>query len=143
MLQSQIEALFDAPPASYREEHFELFKRFKAALNRGDIRAAEPDPVSPSGWRANAWVKKGILLGFRMGVIVDMSIDASRQPFFDKSTYPVRQFSPSDGVRIVPGGSSIRDGAYIARGVNCKAPHMVKLARKEGENSMIDSNANV
>ena len=141
MLQSQIEALFDAPPASYREEHFELFKRFKAALNRGDIRAAEPDPVSPSGWRANAWVKKGILLGFRMGVIVDMSIDASRQPFFDKSTYPVRQFSPSDGVRIVPGGSSIRDGAYIARGVICMPPMFVNVGAYVGENSMIDSHA--
>jgi 2,3,4,5-tetrahydropyridine-2-carboxylate N-succinyltransferase len=90
MLQSQIEALFESPPASYREEHFEFFKSFKLALNRGEIRAAEPDPSSSTGWRANAWVKKGILLGFRMGRTVDMSLDARRQPFFDKSTYPVR-----------------------------------------------------
>jgi len=141
MLQSQIEALFDAPPASYREEHFELFKRFKVALNRGEIRAAEPDSASSTGWRANAWVKKGILLGFRMGAIVDMSIDASRQPFFDKSTYPVRQFSAEDGVRIVPGGSSIRDGAYIARGVICMPPMFVNVGAYVGENSMIDSHA--
>jgi 2,3,4,5-tetrahydropyridine-2-carboxylate N-succinyltransferase len=141
MLQSQIEALFDAPPASYREEHFELFKQFKAALNRGEIRAAEPDSASPTGWRANAWVKKGILLGFRMGVIVDMSIDASRQPFFDKSTYPVRQFCPEDRVRIVPGGSSIRDGAYIARGVICMPPMFVNAGAYVGENTMIDSHA--
>src|SRR5712692_796139 len=113
MLPSQIEKLFDHPPAEYEEEHFELFDRFKAALNRGEVRAAEPDASAKSGWRANAWVKKGILLGFRMGATVDMSIDAAKQPFFDKSTYPVHAFTASVGVRIVPGGSSIRDGSYI------------------------------
>lgn len=141
MLQSQIEALFDAPPASYREEHFELFKTFKSALNRGEIRAAEPDAAAPTGWRANAWVKKGILLGFRMGVIVDMSLDARRQPFFDKSTYPVRQISVADGVRIVPGGSSIRDGSYIGRGVICMPPMFVNVGAYVGENTLIDSHA--
>ena len=75
MLQSQIESLFEAPPATYREEHFQIFRSFKTALNRGDVRAAQPDPTSPTGWRVNPWVKKGILLGFRMGPIVDMSID--------------------------------------------------------------------
>jgi len=141
MLQSQIEALFDAPPASYREEHFELFRTFKNALNRGEIRAAEPDPSSPTGWRVNAWVKKGILLGFRMGAIVDMSLDARRQPFFDKSTYPVRGFSAADGVRIVPGGSSIRDGSYIGRGVICMPPMFVNAGAYVGENTLIDSHA--
>lgn len=141
MLQSQIEALYDAPPSSYREEHFELFQAFKTALNRGEIRAAEPDATASTGWRANAWVKKGILLGFRMGAIVDMSIDARRQPFFDKATYPVHEFSSTDGVRIVPGGSSIRDGAYIARGVICMPPMFVNAGAYVGENSMIDSHA--
>src|SRR5438270_11311908 len=119
MLSSQVERLFDEPPPHFTEQHFQLFREFKDALNKGQIRAAEPDAAAKSGWRANAWVKKGILLGFRMGAIADMSIDASKQPFFDKSTYPVRAFAASDGVRIVPGGSSIRDGSYIGRGVIC------------------------
>jgi 2,3,4,5-tetrahydropyridine-2,6-dicarboxylate N-succinyltransferase len=141
MLQSQIEALFDNPPASYREEHFQIFKTFKTALNRGEIRAAEPDAEAPTGWRVNAWVKQGILLGFRMGTIVDMSIDARRQPFFDKSTYPVRGVSLSDGVRVVPGGSSVRDGAYIGRGVVCMPPMFVNVGAYVGEGTMIDSHA--
>jgi len=141
MLQSQIDSLYDASLSSYGEEHFELFRAFKTALNHGEIRAAEPDPASATGWRANAWVKKGILLGFRMGAIVDMSIDARRQPFLDKSTYPVHGFSPKDGVRIVPGGSSIRDGAYIARGVICMPPMFVNVGSYVGENTMIDSHA--
>jgi 2,3,4,5-tetrahydropyridine-2-carboxylate N-succinyltransferase len=139
MLQSQIESLFAAPPSSYTAEHFDLFRVFKLALNQGELRSAEPDPASALGWRANTWVKKGILLGFRMGAIVDMSIDARRQPFFDKSTYPVREFSASDGVRIVPGGSSIRDGVYIARGVICMPPMFVNVGAYVGENTMIDS----
>jgi 2,3,4,5-tetrahydropyridine-2,6-dicarboxylate N-succinyltransferase len=141
MLQSQIESLYDAPPCSYAQEHVELFGAFKIALNRGEIRAADPDPSSPTGWRVNAWVKKGILLGFRMGAIVDMSIDARRQPFFDKSTYPVHEFSTADAVRIVPGGSSIRDGAHIARGVICMPPMFVNVGAYVGENTMIDSHA--
>ena len=141
MLQSQIEALFEAPPATYREEHFELFKAFKTALNRGEVRAAEPDPGCTTGWRVNTWVKKGILLGFRMGSIVDMSIDPRRQPFLDKSTYPVRSVSIAEGVRIVPGGSSIRDGAYVGRGVVCMPPMFVNVGAYVGEGTMIDSHA--
>jgi 2,3,4,5-tetrahydropyridine-2,6-dicarboxylate N-succinyltransferase len=141
MLQDQIESLFDAPPAAYSAEHHTLFLSFKKALNRGDVRAAEPDSVSPSGWRANTWVKKGILLGFRMGSIVNMSVDSSKLPFFDKSTYPLHPFSVADGVRIVPGGSSIRDGAHIARGVICMPPMFVNVGAYVGENTMIDSHA--
>ncbi len=141
MLPSQIERLFDEAPAHYEEEHFWLFRDFKTALNRGEIRAAEPDASTKSGWRANAWVKKGILLGFRMGAIADMSIDASKQPFFDKSTYPVRAFTASDGVRIVPGGSSVRDGSYIGRGVICMPPMFVNVGAYVGEGTMIDSHA--
>jgi 2,3,4,5-tetrahydropyridine-2,6-dicarboxylate N-succinyltransferase len=141
MLQSQIEALFETPPPSYREEHFELFRSFKLALNRGDIRSAEPDKSAPNGWRANAWVKKGILLGFRMAPTIDMSIDSKRQPFFDKSTYPARAVSIADGVRIVPGGSSVRDGAYLGRGVICMPPMFVNVGAYVGEGTMIDSHA--
>jgi 2,3,4,5-tetrahydropyridine-2,6-dicarboxylate N-succinyltransferase len=141
MQPSQIERLFDEPPAQYTKEHFELFQRFKYALNRGEIRSAEPDASSPSGWRANPWVKKGILLGFRMGAIVDMSVDPAKQPFYDKSTYPVRTFAPSDGVRIVPGGSSIRDGSFLGRGVVCMPPMFVNVGAYVGENTMIDSHA--
>jgi 2,3,4,5-tetrahydropyridine-2-carboxylate N-succinyltransferase len=141
MLPSQIESLFDRSPGGFQQEHFELFQSFKAALNRGEIRAAEPDRGSATGWRVNPWVKKGILLGFRMGAIVDMSVDPQRQPFFDKSTYPIRAMAASDGVRIVPGGSSIRDGAFIARGVICMPPMFVNVGAYVGENTLIDSHA--
>jgi 2,3,4,5-tetrahydropyridine-2,6-dicarboxylate N-succinyltransferase len=141
MLPSQVERLFDEAPVHYEEKHFRLFREFKAALNRGEIRAAEPDATMKSGWRANAWVKKGILLGFRMGAVIDMSIDPQKQPFFDKSTYPARAFTASDGVRIVPGGSSIRDGSYIGRGVICMPPMFVNVGAYVGEATMIDSHA--
>jgi 2,3,4,5-tetrahydropyridine-2,6-dicarboxylate N-succinyltransferase len=141
MQPSQIEDLFDNPPAQYTDDHFGIFREFKEALNRGQIRAAEPDSNAPSGWRTNAWVKKGILLGFRMGVIIDMSVDADRQPFIDKCTYPVRALTPADGVRIVPGGSSIRDGSYIGRGVVCMPPMFVNVGAYVGEGTMIDSHA--
>lgn len=141
MLPSQIERLFDEAPAHYTAEHFRLFRDFKAGLNRGEIRAAEPDPSTKTGWRANPWVKRGILLGFRMGAIADMSIDAVKQPFFDKSTYPARAFTAADGVRIVPGGSSIRDGSYIGRGVICMPPMFVNVGAYVGEGTMIDSHA--
>jgi len=140
-LRTQIEALFDNPPPSYQPEHFDVFERFKAALNRGEIRAANPDLSAPGGWRAEAWVKKGILLGFRMGQITDMSLDARKQPFFDKSTYPPRAISAVDGIRIVPGGSSIREGSFIARGVICMPPMFVNVGAYIAENTMIDSHA--
>ncbi|HWN76070.1 MAG TPA: hypothetical protein VNO13_10005 [Candidatus Udaeobacter sp.] len=140
-MQDQIEALFDAPPSAYTAEHHSLFLSFRKALNRGAVRAAEPDSASPTGWRTNAWVKKGILLGFRMGSIVNMSFDSSKLPFFDKSTYPLHSFSVADGVRIVPGGSSIRDGAHIARGVICMPPMFVNVGAYVGEDTMIDSHA--
>jgi 2,3,4,5-tetrahydropyridine-2-carboxylate N-succinyltransferase len=140
-LQTEIEQLFDNKPEQYTAEHFALFTRFREALNKGQIRAAEPDATQESGWRVNGWVKKGILLGFRLGSIVDMSIDASRQPFLDKSTYPVHKFTPEDGVRIVPGGSSIRDGSYIGRGVTCMPPMYVNVGAYVDDGTMIDSHA--
>ncbi|MCW5979105.1 MAG: 2,3,4,5-tetrahydropyridine-2,6-dicarboxylate N-succinyltransferase [Bryobacteraceae bacterium] len=140
-MQSEIEALFDARPERYEESHFSLFQAFKDALNRGDVRAAEPDAGSPTGWRVNGWVKKGILLGFRMGEIVDMSIDRSRQPWFDKATYPARRITAETGVRIVPGGSSIRDGCYIGRGVTCMPPMYINAGAWVGDGTMVDSHA--
>jgi 2,3,4,5-tetrahydropyridine-2-carboxylate N-succinyltransferase len=137
----EIEALFDEKPSSYTEEHFALFQKFKQALNLGTIRSAEPDSSARSGWRVNAWVKKGVLLGFRMGAVVDMSVDAARQPFLDKATFPVKQFSPRDGVRIVPGGSSIRDGCFVGRGVTCMPPMYINVGTWVGDGTMIDSHA--
>jgi 2,3,4,5-tetrahydropyridine-2-carboxylate N-succinyltransferase len=137
----EIEQLFDANPGRYADEDFQLFQKFKDALNAGEIRAAEPDSARASGWRVNAWVKKGILLGFRMGKIVDMSIDASRQPFFDKSTYPVKTFSANSGVRIVPGGSSIRDGCYVGKSVTCMPPMYINAGAYVDEGTMVDSHA--
>ncbi|MBI3207712.1 MAG: 2,3,4,5-tetrahydropyridine-2,6-dicarboxylate N-succinyltransferase [Candidatus Solibacter usitatus] len=141
MPRTEIEALFHNPPATYTEAHFRLFERFKDALNRGEIRSAAPDAKSPSGWMVNEWVKKGILLGFRMGAVVDMSIDRTRQPYLDKATYPVKRFTTSSGVRIVPGGSSIRDGCYIGKGVTCMPPMYVNAGAYVDDGTMIDSHA--
>ena len=140
-MQTEIEALFDHPPAAYHEDHFMLFARLKEALNTGAVRAAEPDSSSKTGWRVNPWVKKGILLGFRIGGIVDMSVDATRQPFFDKATWPVKRLTVSSGIRIVPGGSSIRDGSYVAKGVICMPPMYINLGAWVGEGTMVDSHA--
>jgi len=141
MLQTDIESLFDSKPESYSEGHHLLFQKFKDALNSGEIRSAEPDASSSTGWRVNAWVKKGILLGFRMGGVVDMSIDSARQPFLDKATYPVKKFTTSSGVRIVPGGSSIRDGCFVGKGVTCMPPMYINAGAYVGDGTMVDSHA--
>ena len=140
-MQADIEKLFDEKPAAYSEDHFRLFQAFKDALNSGSVRAAERDAGSASGWRVNGWVKKGILLGFRMGAIVDMSIHTARQPYFDKATYPVKRFSENSGVRIVPGGSSIRDGCYVGRGVTCMPPMYINVGAYVDDGTMVDSHA--
>ena len=141
MLQAEIEKLFDEKPQTYTEDHFRLFGEFKAALNAGAIRAAEPDAGAKSGWRVNRWVKKGILLGFRLGGVVDMSVDRTRQPYFDKATYPVKQFTAQSGIRIVPGGSSIRDGCFIGKGVTCMPPMYINAGAYVGDGTMVDSHA--
>ncbi|HEX5432053.1 MAG TPA: 2,3,4,5-tetrahydropyridine-2,6-dicarboxylate N-succinyltransferase [Bryobacteraceae bacterium] len=140
-MRTEIERLFDEKPECYTEAHFALFARFKQALNEGKIRSAEPDASSTSGWRANTWVKKGILCGFRMGAMVSMSPDPSRLPMFDKATYPVKRLGPENGVRLVPGGSSIRDGCYIGKGVVCMPPMYINTGTWIGEGTMIDSHA--
>jgi 2,3,4,5-tetrahydropyridine-2-carboxylate N-succinyltransferase len=140
-LRPAIERLFEEKPQTYSEDHFRLFQEFKDALNAGAVRAAEPDAAAASGWRVNGWVKKGILLGFRMGGVVDMSVNPARQPFLDKATYPVKQFTPSSGVRIVPGGSSVRDGCFVGRGVTCMPPMYINAGAYVGDGTMVDSHA--
>jgi 2,3,4,5-tetrahydropyridine-2,6-dicarboxylate N-succinyltransferase len=140
-VQLEIEALFDSPPASYSSQHRDLFVCFRGLLNRGEVRAAEQNPSQPTGWRVNTWVKKGILIGFRMGAIVEVRSGSSPSQFFDKSTYPLKSFTVEDRIRIVPGGSSIRDGCYVARGVTCMPPMYINVGAYVDEDTMIDSHA--
>src|SRR6185503_3105000 len=102
-LREDIETLAAREVGNYSDSDFALFDQFKAALNRGEVRAAERD--AGGQWQTNAWVKRGILLGFRMGSIVEMTPPGAPLQFLDKNTYPIRTFSPDDRVRIVPGGS--------------------------------------
>jgi 2,3,4,5-tetrahydropyridine-2-carboxylate N-succinyltransferase len=138
-LQAELERLFDDRPAVYTREDLALFEDFRASLNAGRVRAAQPDAAAPTGWRVNPWVKKGILVGFRMGAIVDMSVgDLS---FRDKSTYPLKKFGGQEAIRIVPGGSSVRSGAYLAKGVTCMPPMYINVGAYVDEGTMIDSHA--
>jgi 2,3,4,5-tetrahydropyridine-2-carboxylate N-succinyltransferase len=114
------------------------FRELRAALEAGEIRAAERNPGSPTGWRVNAWVKRGILLGFRIGQLEEGGTDLS---FVDKNTFPLRRFVPEQGIRIVPGGSSVRAGAFVARGVVAMPPMYVNVGAYVDEGSMIDSHA--
>jgi 2,3,4,5-tetrahydropyridine-2,6-dicarboxylate N-succinyltransferase len=140
-LQRQVEQLFDAQPATYSAADLELFLAFRDLLNQGLARAAEPDGTEPTGWRVNPWVKKGILLGFRIGGIVEVSSGTPAWQFFDKSTYPLKHFTEKSGVRIVPGGSSIRDGCFVGRGVTCMPPMYINAGAWVGDGTMVDSHA--
>jgi 2,3,4,5-tetrahydropyridine-2-carboxylate N-succinyltransferase len=116
----------------------EAFLELRLMLEAGLVRAAEPDPSSPTGWRVNAWVKQGILLGFRIGQLQASGYGLS---FIDKDTYPARKFNPGQGIRIVPGGSSVRAGAYLALSVVVMPPSYVNVGAYVGESTMIDSHA--
>ncbi len=137
-LREQIEALVAEDKKEFSESDRAVFDAFKSALNRGEVRAAERDPEGI--WRVNSWVKRGILLGFRMGKLIEMSAAPSLR-FFDKDTYPVRTTSVSENIRIVPGGSSVRDGVYLASGVVCMPPMYVNAGAYVDEGTMIDSHA--
>jgi 2,3,4,5-tetrahydropyridine-2-carboxylate N-succinyltransferase len=139
-LQSEIESLASSRSPD-RDAARALFARLREALSSGAVRAAEPDPGAPAGWRVNAWVKQGILLGFRFGELVDASMDHGRWPFYDKDTLPLKALGPHAGVRVVPGGSAIRDGAYLAPGVICMPPMYVNIGAWIGEGTLIDSHA--
>jgi 2,3,4,5-tetrahydropyridine-2-carboxylate N-succinyltransferase len=139
-LQTLIERYFASGPDAIGDPAaLDVFREFRNALERGDIRAACPDPASPTGWKVNVWVKQGILLGFRLGVLEDLP--SGGFSFVDKSTFPPRRITTSDGVRVVPGGSSIRAGAYLARGVVCMPPMYVNTGAWVDEGTMVDSHA--
>ncbi len=140
-LEAQIATLVAAGERADRTTAREVFAALRAGLSDGSIRAAEPDASTSSGWRVNAWVKQGILLGFRFGETVDASVDHGRWPFFDKDTLPLKRLDAASAVRIVPGGSSVRDGVYLGRGVICMPPMYVNIGAHVGEDSLIDSHA--
>ena len=137
-LREQIEALAARESKEFSREDRNVFDEFKQALNRGAVRAAEKS--ADGKWVVNSWVKQGILLGFRMGATVDVSTGESFK-FFDKDTYPSRPTTIEDNVRIVPGGSTIRDGVYIAPGVVCMPPMFVNAGAYVDAGTMIDSHA--
>jgi 2,3,4,5-tetrahydropyridine-2,6-dicarboxylate N-succinyltransferase len=139
-LQKSIERYFAAGPSAVGDPAaMEAFLALRGALERGEVRAAEPDASSPAGWRVNAWVKQGILLGFRLGALEEMA--GGGLSFVDKHTYPARHFAAGDGVRVVPGGSSVRSGAYLARSVVCMPPMYVNVGAYVDEGAMVDSHA--
>lgn len=126
--------------ASHRSDALAVFVELRNALNSGTIRSAEPDATSPSGWKVNTWVKQGILIGFKLG---KLKILDSAEPWFfsDKDTLPVRHFSDSENVRVVPGGSTIRDGAFIAPGVIVMPPAYINIGAYIGAGTLVDSHA--
>ena len=140
-LAAEIESLAAAGADANRDAAREAFARLRAQLSAGEVRAAEPDASAPTGWRVNTWVKQGILLGFRFGDTTDMSADHGRWPFFDKDTLPLKRFNGETAVRVVPGGSTIRDGAYLGRGVICMPPMYINIGAWVGEGSLVDSHA--
>jgi 2,3,4,5-tetrahydropyridine-2-carboxylate N-succinyltransferase len=140
-LRQDVERLWAAGADASKEEGREVFARLRAALSAGSVRAASPDVASPTGWTVNGWVKQGILLGFRVGDLADASMDHGKWPFFDKDTLPLQRFDLKSGVRLVPGGTSVRDGAYLAPGVIAIPPTFVNIGAYVGEGSMIDSHA--
>ena len=139
-LEQEIERHFAAGVAAVNDPAaLDAFLALRHALELGELRSASPDPASPTGWRVNAWVKKGILLGFRLGTLEDHQMAGFS--FIDKHTYPVRHFTATDAVRVVPGGSSIRAGAYVARTVVCMPPMYINTGAWVDEGTMVDSHA--
>lgn len=137
MLKAEIEQLFSK--SEFTADDREIYESFKSALRTGVIRSAEKD--ADGNWHANPWVKQGILLGFRMGKMVEMSKDTETFKFFDKDTFPLRPMTLDDGVRIVMGGSTIRDGSYVAPNVVLVPPCYVNVGAYVDEGTMIDSHA--
>jgi 2,3,4,5-tetrahydropyridine-2,6-dicarboxylate N-succinyltransferase len=138
-LSSEISTLFDAGATADRDRARDAFGRLREALSAGQVRAAEPDASQPSGWRVNTWVKQGILLGFRFGDVTDMSPTDGPFEFYDKDTLPLKALDAN--VRLVPGGSSIRDGAYLGRGIICMPPMYINIGAYVGDGTLVDSHA--
>lgn len=137
-LRSALERYAGGVPAGEEVRAREVFEALKRALDAGQVRAAERD--ADGTWRANAWVKAGILLGFRLGRLAPAATGGPF-PFFDKDTYPLRPLSLGDNVRVVPGGSAIRDGCYVAPGVICMPPMYINVGAYVDEGTMVDSHA--
>jgi 2,3,4,5-tetrahydropyridine-2-carboxylate N-succinyltransferase len=137
-LRAVIERYSSGVPSGEEPKALAAFQALKDALNAGTVRAAEPGP--DGNWRVNAWVKSGILLGFRLGRIAPAA-EGGPFPFYDKDTYPLRTIGPGDGIRVVPGGSAIRDGCYIAPGVVCMPPMYINVGAYVDEGTMVDSHA--
>jgi 2,3,4,5-tetrahydropyridine-2-carboxylate N-succinyltransferase len=135
-LKSSIERLAALGEVEHNPEARPLFLEFREALTEGKIRAAEK---IDGRWVVNIWVKHGILLGFRLGELTETS--GAGLSFVDKDTFPVRQFSVADRVRIVPGGSSVRMGAYVAPSVICMPPMFINVGAYVDEGTMVDSHA--
>jgi 2,3,4,5-tetrahydropyridine-2-carboxylate N-succinyltransferase len=140
-LAARIESLFAEGASADKTAAREAFFALQRGLGEGTIRAAEPDAAATAGWRVNRWVKQGILLGFRFGDVVDLSADHGRWPFYDKDTMTVKKPGLAAGVRIVPGGSTIRDGAYVATSVVCMPPMFVNIGAYVDAGTLIDSHA--
>jgi 2,3,4,5-tetrahydropyridine-2-carboxylate N-succinyltransferase len=136
-LQERIEALFTLPVEALGDEARAVFEELMGRLEAGEVRAAVP---GPDAWRVQAYVKQGILLGFRMGSVV-ASENAGPLRFFDKDTLPPRKLTLADGVRVVPGGSGIRRGAFVAPGVVVMPPSYINVGAYVGEGSLVDSHA--
>jgi 2,3,4,5-tetrahydropyridine-2-carboxylate N-succinyltransferase len=136
-LQDRIERA--AASGARGKESESIVEELLVALESGQLRSAEK--TQSGEWRAVPWVKRGILLGFQTGTLTDMSTDRSVFKFFDKHTYPPRAFTIHDGVRVVPGGSAIRRGAYVAPGVVCMPPMYINVGAHVGTGTMVDSHA--
>jgi 2,3,4,5-tetrahydropyridine-2-carboxylate N-succinyltransferase len=136
-LQNKIEELFGK--TEFTSDDRGVYEEFKDALRQGEIRSAVRH--HDGSWHANTWVKQGILLGFRMGKMVEISKPTETFKFFDKDTFPLRPMSLDDGVRIVIGGSTIRDGSYVAPGVVLVPPCYVNVGAYVDEGTMVDSHA--
>jgi len=138
-LKSSIERLSSLGEVEHDPEARKTFLEFRDQLTQGKIRAAEKiDRTKNARWIVNTWVKQGILLGFRLGELADMTSGLS---FVDKDTFPARQFTIADRVRVVPGGSSVRTGAYVAPSVICMPPMFINVGAYVDEGTMIDSHA--
>jgi 2,3,4,5-tetrahydropyridine-2-carboxylate N-succinyltransferase len=144
-LEQSIESFFDLGPAAIgNKEALKAFHQLRDQLEDGTLRSASPDASHPTGWRVKAWVKRGILLGFRLGGLEAMNGTGIAQfplSFVDKATYPARHFTPEQGIRIVPGGSSVLSGAHLARSVVMMPPAYVNVGAFVDEGTMIDSHA--
>lgn len=140
-LKDQIEQFYNEEvnkldrPAALR-----TFHELKFFLNGGEIRAAYRSSESPVGWVVNDWVKKGLLLGFRLGELIDIPV-TDQFHYFDKSTFPLKKITVDHQIRLVPGGSSIRDGAYVSKGVVIMPPAYINTGAHVEEGTMIDSHS--